>query len=87
MTSTIQDIADKIKNDPEFLKNIIKQNPALLNIAMQYDTENSVKYTRISVDDQNKLRLMSEIKGIAEGAIIGLAVAMFFVAVGEAWNK
>jgi len=79
---TIQDVVSEVKDNPDALRDLVGKNSDLLNIVMQMDAKNATKYVRLSEEDQKRLTKMKK-NGIAEGVIIGLAVALFFAKIGE----
>jgi len=74
---TVQQVVTEVKDNPRALRQLLDTNLDLLNIVMQVDTKNAVKYIRISEKDQKNLIELKK-KGVTEGAVIGLALALFF---------
>ena len=76
MLPTVADVIKEIDDDPKYLKRVLDKDPALINIVSQTDTKHFVKYTRIREKDEKRLSKIAEDKGVAEGALIGLAIAL-----------
>lgn len=79
---SINDVITEFHNNPIEFRETIQNNPSLLNIVMQEEGKNSVKYVRITENDQKKL-LEAKKRGVAEGVLIGFAVALFFKILDE----
>ena len=77
---TLQDVIRETGDDPKMMKELLEKNPALVNIVMQ-ESKKTIKYVRISEENQKNLEDASK-NGIAEGVIIGLAIAFFFAILG-----
>lgn len=83
--ATNEQMLDMVKRDPQFLKEIISKEPRILNMIMA-DTPSNTKYVKLAVHDQQRMDEMRK-KGVAEGVVIGLAVALFFAVLGEVFKK
>lgn len=78
---TLEQVLDDAKDNPSNLKSMIEKNPELLNFLIHSSSsKNDIKYVRFTDDDKRRLEEMRN-KGIAEGVVIGLAVALFFALV------
>jgi len=65
----------QLVENPELLKNTIRQNPALLDYVFS-DAEIRRKYVKILPQTEKELRQIAEQTGIAEGILLGLGVAL-----------
>jgi len=78
---TTQELLTDVKSNPDHLKELVDKNPAMLNILM-LDGKDRVKYVKLFEEDQKKLTEAKR-RGVAEGVVIGLAVALFFALMGD----
>ena len=65
----------QLVENPELLKNTIRQNPALLDYVFS-DAEIRRKYVKILPQTEEELKQIAEQTGIAEGILLGLGVAL-----------
>lgn len=72
---TVQQVVSAAKDNPHELKQMLEKEPSTLDALMR-DAIGEVKYIRVTEEDRKRLDDAKK-KGIAEGLIIGLAVALF----------
>lgn len=72
---SVEELKRKIMEDHELLKKTIKENPALLDYIFS-DAEIRRKYVKIPAEEETKLRQAAHDAGLAEGALIGLGIAL-----------
>jgi len=64
-----------IEKNPEVLRRLLKQNPALLDYLFS-DAEIKRKYVKVPADLEAKLKKTSHDTGVAEGILIGLGLVL-----------
>jgi len=70
----------EIEKNPELLRELLKQNPALLDYIFS-DAEIKRKYVKVPADLEAKLKQTSHQTGVAEGILIGLGLALLLAIV------
>ena len=65
----------QITENPNLLRKTIKENPKLLDY-LYSDAEVRRKYVKIHAEEEEKLRQAAHDAGVAEGALIGLGIAV-----------
>jgi len=75
-----QKLLREIEKDPELLRRLLKQNPALFDYVFS-DAEIRRKYVKVPADMEDKLKKASHQSGVAEGILIGLGIALLLAIV------
>lgn len=78
---TVEQLATEIRQNPDALKNLVEKDPELINMIMR-NAEKEIKYVKITEEDQRRLR-EAKTKGLAEGVLIGLGIALVFALLGD----
>jgi len=72
---SVEELKRKIMENPDLLRRTINENPALLDYVFS-DAEIRRKYVKIHVQEEEELKRAAHDSGIAEGALIGLGIAL-----------
>ncbi len=79
------EVRQRLINDREEIKNVLKQDPALAEYLLA-DVELKRKYVRIPDQVETQLAETSHRLGVAEGVLLGLGAALLVLLLAEALN-
>ena len=72
---SVDELKRKITEDPDLLRRTVNENPALLDYVFS-DAEIRRKYVKIHAKEEERLKKVAHDAGVAEGALIGLGIAI-----------
>jgi len=77
-----EELIQRIKQNPEELAKIAREDPALLDYLLA-DANLKQKWCKLRPDMENGLRQVSQQTGLAEGILIGLGIALLIWLLSE----